>query len=335
MRFPAFIGDIGGTNARFGIVEEAGQPFRLLAKDLTSAHADPMEAFGAALERYQGPKPRAALLAVAGRISGPSVHLTNANWTIGVAEVGRGLGLEEVVLLNDYAATAASLVALDERRGDDLRRIGPEVKGDGARVVLGPGTGLGAAALVAFDGRLVIQTTEAGHMELGARDGEECKLWALMERPHDRLSAEDVLSGRGLQRLYRALGLARGGEARCEGPPEIVEAGLAGSDAVAAEALHLFAALLGRFAGDLALAFGASGGVFIAGGIAPRIAEVLMQGPFRAEFERKHPFEPVMRRTPTFLVTHAHAVLVGLAVLAAQPERFLFHASRWRRGGAP
>ncbi len=331
MHYPVFIGDIGGTFARFAIIEERGRPFRLLAKQPTGAHPDPLDAFRAALAKAPGLRPRSALLAVAGRITGPSVHLTNARWTIDAGEVGRGLELERVAVMNDYAATAASLAVLDRRPRDQLLRIGDVADGSGSRIVLGPGTGLGAAALVNFEGRLVIQTTEAGHVDFGARDDGECRLWAHIERLRGRLTAETLLSGGGLLRIYRAIASEQGVPPRLDSAAAIVEQGLEASDPVAAEALALFASLLGRFSGDLALIFGAAGGVFIAGGIAPRIVRVLQQGTFRAEFERKAPFSSVMEQIPTYLIIHPEPVLEGLSALAAEPDRFLLHAARWDR----
>ena len=329
-RFPVLLGDIGGTFARFAIIAEPEQPFQLLAKDTTSAHRDPTSAILSAMASYSGAKPVCALLAVAGPVTGPVAHLTNAGWTIDSRKIGRELGLKEVMLLNDYSAAAAGLTTLAETSGSGVTQIGAQLKGLGPQVILGPGTGLGAAALIPFASRLVIQSTEAGHIEFGAITDNELHLWPMIERERGRMTAETLLSGPGLVRLYRALALARKVDHRIDTPSEIVESGLSGKDPLTTETLHLFCRLLGRFAGDLALVFGATGGVFMAGGVALRMATILAKSDFRAAFERKSPFKSVMRETPTFLITHPEPVLVGLSTLAAHPRRFLFHAGRWR-----
>ena len=331
--FPVLLGDIGGTFARFALLAEPGRPFRLLAKAPTAAHTDPTSAARSALGRWSGARPVSILLAVAGRVAGPAVHLTNAGWTIDAERLGRDLAVDDVTVLNDYAAAAAGLELLLETRREDLLRIGPDLDAEGPRVVLGSGTGLGAAAAVPFGRRLVIQATEAGHVEFGPSGERDMAWWPFLE-PAGRHSAEALLCGAGLVRLDRALARSRGGSPVLRSPAEVVAAGCGGSDESAAEALRVFADLLGRFAGDLALMFAATGGVFVAGGIPPRIAEVMREGGFRAEFERKAPFEAVMRRTPTFLVVHPEPVLAGLSVLAARPRQFLVHGTRWSRGAA-
>jgi glucokinase len=269
------------------------------------------------------------LLALAGRISGPIVHLTNAAWTLDAGRIGRDLALEHVVLVNDYVGTAASLTVLNP--ATDLMRIGPAPARAGSQVVLGPGTGLGAAALVPFGSQFVIHATEAGHMDFGARHEGEMKLWPLVERPGGRVSAETLLSGSGLVRLYRALARSRGLQSGLASPADIVTAARDEGDELAADTLDLFAGLLGRFAGDLALIFGAAGGVFITGGIAQRIGRILDAGAFRTEFERKFPFATVMEQTPTFLITHAEPALEGLVALATHPRRFIRQEARWSR----
>jgi glucokinase len=147
----------------------------------------------------------------------------------------------------------------------------------------------------------------------------------------DRVTAETVLSGPGLLRLYRALARLRNVLAPCATPEEISAAGLDGGDALAQEALHLFGRLLGRFAGDLALTFGA-GAVYVAGGIGPKIAAVLSAGDFRAAFERKAPFEDWMRMIPTFLIADPDPALTGLRAILAEPGRFAFRSVSWERG---
>lgn len=331
MPFPTFIADIGGTYARLALVDAAGAPFRLLDKQETGSTPDPSEAFRRTLAAEPPPPPRGAILAVAGPVTGPVVRLTNAPWTIDAAAIGTALGLERVTIVNDFAATAASLAGL-ESPSPHLLAIGPELPQPSAtRLVLGPGTGFGAAALGVYDGRLVVHTTEAGHMDFGARDARELALWARMRPEGGRLSVEDLLSGQGLARLYGAVCGERGVVPARHGPAEIVRAGLAGADEPAGETLSLFAKLLGRLAGDLALAFGARGGVYLAGGIAQRIAPAIAAGGFRAEFERKPPFTEVMRRIPTVLVTHPEPALLGLEALAHDSARFLLHAASWSR----
>ncbi|WP_046864130.1 glucokinase [Microvirga massiliensis] len=329
IEFPALLGDIGGTFARFAVLLEPGAPVQLLAKGLTTAHADPTSAILAALQHHSGARPVSALLALAGRISGPVVHLTNAAWTLDAGQIGRDLGLEHVILLNDYVGTAAGLTVLDP--ATDLMRIGPAPACAGPQVVLGPGTGLGAAALVPYGLQCVLHATEAGHMDFGARHEGEMKLWPLVEHPGGRVSAETLLCGSGLVRLYRALARSRSLHPKLASPADVVTAGRDGGNELAADTLDLFAGLLGRFAGDLALVFGAAGGVFITGGIAQRIGGLLDAGAFRTEFERKFPFETVMERTPTILITHAEPALEGLAAVATHPHRFIRQEARWSR----
>jgi glucokinase len=328
--FPVLLADIGGTFARFSILADPGGPFHLLAKDLTTAHPNVSSAIASALDNYAGAKAVSALLALAGRVSGSVAHLTNAGWTVDAQTIGRELGLKHVMLVNDYSAAAAALPTLGNKPETGLLRIGPELKGEGPQVILGPGTGLGAAGISRFGQRMLIQSTEAGHIDFGAISKEELELWPMIERPRGRLSAETLLSGPGLVRLYRAVARQRKIRPDLETPSEVVESGLSGKNPLATEVMQLFARLLGRFAGDLGLVFGATGGVFIAGGIALRMADVLARSEFRTAFESKSPFEAVMGDTPTFLVTHPEPVLVGLATLAAQPRRFMLHAAHWR-----
>ena len=234
----------------------------------------------------------------------------------------------EVVLVNDYTPVAASVVALDERQGH-LVRLGPPVPAPhGTRVVLGPGTGLGAGALVPIEDRLAIVATEAGHVEFGASDPDELALWPFMERLGGRVSAEMILSGPGLLRLARALA-GRRAQACPFGRPNDVLDGASNGHPLGIEAAQLFSRSLGRFAGDLALTFEASGGVFIAGGIAPRMCEILREGWFREAFERKTPHEAWARQVPAFVIVHPEPALLGLSAIVEDPKRFVFQFQGW------
>jgi len=196
--------------------------------------------------------------------------------------------------------------------------------------VLGPGTGLGAAALAPVGDRFLVLPTEAGHVEFGPAEADEAVFWDGLERVCGRVTAETILSGPGLVRLHQAIVRAAGGAGGFDAPGDVCAAGLSGGDPQAAAALDRFARLLGRFAGDLGVIFGATGGVYIAGGIAPRILDVLQGGGFRAAFERKAPQDAFMRRVPTWVVLHPDPALLGLSVLAEQDERFTYPCATHR-----
>jgi glucokinase len=327
--FPVLIGDIGGTNARIAVVPGPGQPWTPLPPMLTASSPDPTDAIRETLRHRAGPAPRSAMIALANRVDSLSVRLTNAAWTVDAAAIGTALGLERVTLVNDYPPVAASVTALDPARGD-LAPIGVAPAGQaGARVVLGPGTGLGAAALLPVDDRVVILATEAGHAEFGPAAEDEFALWPHLDRVLGRITAEAVLSGPGLFRLAVALGRSRGEAVPFEAPNDVLMACRDGHG-LAQDALALFSRFLGRFAGDLALTFEASGGVFIAGGIAPRMVDILQAGDFRRAFDRKAPHDAWTRKVPASVITHPAPALLGLSALVADPDRFVFPSMTWR-----
>ncbi|GJE17155.1 glucokinase [Methylobacterium marchantiae] len=332
--FPVLVGDVGGTNARFALVAEAGAEAKILGHVQTKAFPDPSAAIRSALEKHDGPAPRSGILAVAARIDGPAVRLTNADWVIEGERIGRDFGLSRSVVVNDYVPVAAGAVDIAPT---DLTPVGPRrdggLKGDqGTRLVLGPGTGFGAAAVVPYADRLAIVSTEAGHVDFGPTDADEQAVWRHVERIEGRVTVEALLSGPGLARLYKAVHLARTGrEAADAEPAKVTSTGVDGSDPYAVEAVALFAKLLGRVCGDLALTFLATGGVYIGGGIAPRILPVLEKGGFRKAFESKPPFVTQMEAIPTAVISVQDPAFSGLAALANRPEVFVYHGQVWTR----
>lgn len=327
--YPVLLGDVGGTNARFAWVAEPGRRPLPLPPQLTAEHPGPVEAIRAALAGLDLAAPRSALLAVAAPVSGPAIRLTNATWTLDALGIGWALGLERVTLVNDFAPVAAALPGL-EREPAALVRLGPALPlRPGRRLVLGPGTGLGAAALLPVRDSVVIQCTEAGHMDFGPAHPDEARLWPRLDAPGGRVSVECLLSGPGLLRLYRALAAETGLPAPCGMPNDVIEAGARGAEDLALRTLRLFVRLTGRFAGDLALAFGATGGVFIAGGIAPRIVALLAEPGFRDAFERKAPFDGVLRAIPTWAITAPDPAFAGLAALAERFDDFVLDSAGW------
>lgn len=327
--FPVLLGDIGGTNARFAVLPAPGAPVQLLPRTLTAQTPDPVGAIRIALEAYEGPAPRSAIIAVATRVDAPAIRLTNAAWVVDAEAIGKALDLERVSLVNDYTPVAASVTVLEEARGD-LAPIGtfPQPK-PGARVVLGPGTGLGAGALVPVEDRLAILATEAGHMEFGPTDDEETAIWPHLERVGGRISAEVVLSGPGLFRIAKALAAHRCVDCPYTIPNDVLAAAREGSE-LARDALALFARFLGRYAGDLALTFESAGGVFIAGGIAPRMVDFLQAGDFREAFDRKAPHDAWASRVPVYVIVNPEPALQGLAAIVSDPQRFVFQSQGWQ-----
>lgn len=316
---PLVVGDIGGTNARFAIADRPGGPLRPLPKLKTGDFPGPAEAI-ASLEHTLTDKPRSAVLCGAGPVKGRECALTNASWIIDGPELVGRLGLAEGLLLNDFEAQALSLPAIP---ASELWVIGPDLpQGHGARLVLGPGTGLGVGALVTSGSRYIPIPSEGGHVDLAPGDDEEARVFAHLQRVGGRIAAEVVLSGPGLERLHAARHAALGLPAAPATAATIVETALAERTSEAARTVELFLRILPRFAGDMAIAFGATGGVVLAGGILPRLRPMLDVAEFRRIFEAKAPVEWLPQSIGTRLVVSGEAVLHGMAAIAAEPGRY-------------
>ena len=330
--FPVLIGDVGGTNARFALIAEPDAPPQVLPLVGTADFPDFETAIEEWVAAHASLRPRAAVIDIAGPITGDAVKITNADWVIRPAETIRRTGLEDVVLFNDFEALALALPVL---AADDLVFLGGDPEGaPGARVVLGPGTGLGVGALLQTGGTWVPVPGEGGHVSLGPAEPDELALWSRIEPEHGRIEAETLLCGRGLVQLYRAVADADGAAQRYTSPADVTDAALAGSDPTAVRTMSLFCRLLGRFAGDMALIFMARGGVYLGGGIPPRILPFLAKGEFRRAFEAKAPHERVMAAMPTWVITRENPALAGLAAFAGDPNRFGMSliGRRWRKG---
>jgi glucokinase len=252
-------------------------------------------------------------------MAGRTIQLTNANWLIDGPDIARQLGLAQGLLFNDFEAMAYALASLTP---EDVRHIGqlPWTR-DGLQVVLGPGTGLGVAALAQIDGRYAALPTEAGHIDAGPVGADEEALWPHLARVHGRITAECLLSGPGLARLHAAHRALRSLPPEDLTPAQITQAGLAGPGDER-DVLALFWRIAARISGDMAITFLARGGVTLAGGVLPRLEPLLNDTDFRAAFESKAPMDALARTIPTRLLTSGSAVLAGMAAIAAAPERF-------------
>ena len=328
--YPVAVCDVGGTNCRISIQDAAGAPLRPLPHQLTADHPGLGEAIQAAAAGVSV-KPRSVVACGAGPVDGRRLKLTNAPWVMDGPEIAEMLKLDDGLLLNDFEAQALSLPAIEP---DWVTTIGPKLEpGPGPQVILGPGTGLGIAALVDAEGKYTPVSSEACHIGFAPETAEEQALWPHLEKAHGRITTESVLSGAGLERLHRAR-LAAAGEAAPSGlhAADITAAALAHHDGPEAATVACYWRLVGRFAGDIAITFMATGGVTLAGGILPRIVGLVDAEAFRAAFEDKAPVAALAKRIGTRLITHTDSVLGGMAALAADPDRFLldYAARRWR-----
>jgi glucokinase len=329
LKFPILIGDVGGTNARFAIVMDAesepGEPGIVQ----TAGFATIDDAIRAVLAGTAD-KPRSAVIAIAGPVDGDEIPLTNCPWIVRPKAMLAGLGLGDIVILNDFEAQALAVVALDREHMEKIG--GGEVEPNASRVVLGPGTGLGVAGLIRACGRWVPVAGEGGHMDIGPRTPRDFQVFPHIEPIEGRISGEQILCGRGLVNTYRAIAKADGLPAPMSTPAEITAAALGRTDPVAAEALDLFVTCLGRTAGDLALVFKSRGGVFLTGGIAQKIVPALKAGNFRAAFEDKAPHRELLKTMPVHVITHPLPALAGLAAYARAPDLFGVETAgrRWR-----
>jgi glucokinase len=311
----ALLADIGGTNARFALLRDGrpGEVLRLAVAD----HATSYDALAAAMERLGcAPLPAAAVLAFAGPVDEARAEMTNAAWSTSVGELRRRFGFARLRLLNDYAALA---LGLPELTADDKLPIGPlRPQARGTLAVLGPGSGLGVGALVAAGADGLPLVTEGGHVTLAAADDLEAALIAELRAEFGHVSAERLLSGPGLANIHRGLARLRGVDAAPLDPAEITRRGLDDSDELCRLALDRFCLLLGGFAGNVALSYGARGGVFLGGGILPRFPDFLAASGFRVRFEDKGRFRDYLAEIPTWLIVHEDAAFLGLAAAARE-----------------
>jgi glucokinase len=324
--FPALVCDTGGTNVRLALVTEPGGQLSAIVHLYTGDYPGLAEAIEAAAPEL-GIRPRSMIACGAGPVAGRTLKLTNAPWAMDGPEAARRAGLSQGLLLNDFEAQALSLPTIPE--GWE-RRIGPLKFGPrGPQVILGPGTGLGIAALVEADGRFTAVSSEACHIDFGPVRPEEFEIWPHLERAHGRITSESVISGAGLARVHRARMIAKGAPDPCLDPPAVTIAAAADPKGDEAESLRLYWHIVARFAGDMAVTFVATGGVTLSGGVLPRVVNFLDEDVFRRAFEAKAPVDELAKRIPTRLVTREDAVLVGMAAIASTPDRYgIDYASR-------
>jgi len=305
------LGDIGATNARFALMgaDQRGSRVRNLPVDQYTTLGEAIQAYLAA-ERIDRPL-GAAALAVASPVTGDRVTLTNHPWSFSTAALKRDLHLERLVVVNDFTANALAIprLAPDERRGVGGGNALPNLP----IAVLGPGTGLGMSGLIPTPGGWVPLAGEGGHAAIAAADDKESEVLSRLRRRFGHVSAERVLSGQGLVNLYQALAEASGVPAESYTPAQITDRDIGEREPLCRDALAMFCALLGTAASSLALTLGARGGVYIAGGIVPRLGARFAESRFRERFEDVGRFRAYLSAIPTYVMTAAVPAFLGLA----------------------
>lgn len=313
--FPRLLGDVGGTNARWAWQAAPGQPLSHVSTLAAREHRSVGPCIEAYLQQHALPRPRDVAFGIATAVTGDTVSMTNHPWSFSISDLRASLGAQRVRVLNDFEALAHAVPALPP---SDLQAVGGGTAVPGAALaVIGPGTGLGVSGLVSdgLGGWRVI-AGEGGHVTLAACNARESSLLAVLRERFGHVSAERALSGPGLVNLYEAVCLLDGETPAALQPAEVLvrsRPGAAEHDVQCEEAVKTFAALLGTVAGNLALTLGARGGVFIGGGIVPRLGERFAALPFRSRFDDKGRFRAYVEAVPVWVITAPAPALLGAA----------------------
>ncbi len=318
------LADIGGTNARFALADPAASAPLLL----DSVREYPVAEFPSLADAARhhldatGATARRGVFAVAGRVDGDEARITNHPWVISRRRTQSALGFERLQLINDFAAQSMAITLL---QAGDVVPVGgttwtPRQSGDRTYAVIGPGTGLGVGGLVVRDGHFYPLETEGGHTSFPPGTPEEIDILEHLSAQFGRVSNERLICGPGLVNLHRALSEIAGED---PGPmrPSDITARAAEGDVRCMRAVDVYCAVFGAIAGDLVLTLGAWDGVFLTGGLVPKMLRSLQHSGFRQRFEHKGRFSANMARVPSMAVLHPQPGLLGAAAIACQPPR--------------
>jgi glucokinase len=314
------VADVGGTHARFALAEVEGGRVLSLDEPVTLKTAE-FASFQTAWEEFGRLKaielPKEFALSFAGPVGGEVLKLTNNPWVIRPALMGERLGVERYTIVNDFGAVGYAVATLPDEHFQHLCGPDAPLPREGVTSIVGPGTGLGVAAVLRKSDHYEVIETEGGHIDFAPLDSLEDNILVQLRRHFRRVSVERVCAGQGLRNLYEALGSIEGRDLLYRDDRELWAAALAGEDSLATAALDRLCLILGAVAGDLALAQGANG-VVIAGGLGLRLADYLPRSGFRDRFIAKGRFERRMDEMPVRLITHPQPGLFGAAAAFAR-----------------
>jgi glucokinase len=316
----ALLADVGGTNVRFALADPNARAPLLVDSIRPYAVADFPSLADAARDYLDTAAVQVVhgVIAIAGRVEADEARMTNPPWTISRPYIQQALGLQTLQLVNDFVAQAMAVRLLGPA---DLHSIGPVGITSGnastrTSLVLGPGTGLGVGALLLRDGRWTALATEGGHVGFAPGTAEEIAILGKLADQFGHVSNERLVSGGGLVNLHGALASLAGETPDVSLDPPDITAGAKAGDARCRHVIELFCAIFGSVAGDMALALGAWDGVYLSGGLVPRLLDALDASEFRTRFEAKGRFSQALAQVATLAIVHAQPGLLGAAALA-------------------
>lgn len=312
------LADVGGTNARFALERAPGrfEAVQVLACGDHASFADAMRTYLASPEVAACGKVAHAAVAIANPVDGDQIRMTNHHWQFSIEAVRREVGLETLLVVNDFYALARSLPHLQD--GDKVQVGGGVARAGAPLGLLGAGTGLGVSGLIPFGDSWTALSSEGGHVTFSPANELEVAVLQYAWREFEHVSAERFLSGAGVELIHRALTHVQGGPAEALSAPEISRRALAGECALSSQVLDVFCGMLGTVAGNLAVTLGAQGGVYIGGGIVPRLGERFASSPFRSRFEQKGRFASYLAQVPTYVITAEYPAFLGVSAVLAE-----------------
>lgn len=321
------VADIGGTNARFALVDAVSRQEPVLFSIRRYADAQ-FASLAAAIRHYLDEAappiaPRRAVLGVAAPVKGDRIAITNNPWSFSIAELRAALGFDGVVAINDFSANSMSLPYL---KAGDVKAIGPSrgapienaggAAPDRTYAIIGPGTGLGVGALLLRSGRAIPVDSEGGHASFAPENAYEFAILESARKHFERVSYERLICGPGLLNLYRAVCDVEGVAPAAQTPEQVTALAAKDMDGPPQRTLNLFCEILGGCAGDVALLFGAWDGVYLAGGMLGTLMPWIEAGGFRRRFEAKGRYRTAMQAVPTLAIRHPDLGLLGAAAYA-------------------
>jgi glucokinase len=310
---PRLLADIGGTNARFALEYGPGQidDIQVLA---CADHAEFAGALDAYLQQVQISAVRHAAIAIANPVIGDAIHMTNHHWKFSIEETRRRFGFETLLATNDFTALANALPYLGRH---ELIHVGGDATASaGPLGLIGAGTGLGVGGLIPTDdGNWVALKSEGGHTTFAPADALEAAILDYSWRIFPHVSFERFVSGPGIELIYRALGAIKAYPVEELGAAAIITRAVSIDDVLCRQTVDRFCAMLGTVASNLAITLGAQGGVYIGGGIVPRLGDLFTASPFRARFENKGRLGAYLAQVPTWVISAPYPAFVGIGAM--------------------